>query len=249
MSRESDNKIIGGDLCRLAELLRQYGLCEDTTALDNAGQSCITSATDTFWSYTLDKIVFKVDEVGSRIPANSEDISVSLSMSIKGIQTESPEIINPLSKLNFDLEIEGFRQNEVSQDVDTLYASWHLDRHIFEAGDSKTKYSHPLYHFTFGGEKMETRGNIFGDAIIMPSPRFAYPPMDAVLGIDFILQNYLHRTKTNEIISEPEYIRMLQSAQERLWKPFFYSIYSFWNTESFQVAPDFSCKHLMPMFY
>ncbi len=58
MSKELENKIVGTDLCKLATLLYDYNICENTSPLNNAGQSCIGTATDKLWRYTLDKLVF-----------------------------------------------------------------------------------------------------------------------------------------------------------------------------------------------
>ncbi|MEO7048148.1 MAG: hypothetical protein ABI091_22815 [Ferruginibacter sp.] len=244
MSNELENKIIGSDLCKLAELLNRFNLCDDVSSLDTAGQHCMYSSSDNSWNYDLGKIVFKVDEVGGRIPTHSEDFSVSLSVQIAGIN-KSEEIKNPLSKLIFNIEIEGIH-SETGSD---LYASWHLDEHIFLAGDEKPKYCHPIYHFAFGGEKMEEKRDMFGGCLILPTPRFAYPPMDAALGIDFILQNYFHKDKIVEIIHESQYLEIMQSAQERLWKPYFFSIMSNWDAETYTPANNFSSKMLFPLFH
>jgi hypothetical protein len=250
MSRESENKSIGSDLCNLSILLQNAGLCNDIGPLQSAGNSCISKANTTTWGYTLQKIVFIADEVGGRMASDSTDITVSLSIEIEGRTPDSLDIINPLSKLSFDIEIDGWRINEKMDVIENLYAAWHLDRHIFDQEDAKTKYSHPLYHFTFGGNKMENKGHdAYGTALILPSPRLCYPPMDAVLGIDFILQNYIHKDKIKKLIEDPKYTEILQNAQTRIWKPFFCSIYSHWNKESYTIDTDFAPVKLFPLYY
>lgn len=249
MSKETDNDI-GTDLCKLAVLLIRHGLCQNVAPLQNAGQSCISKSTSLKWMYNLDKIVFEADEVGGRLPIDAEDISVSLSIKkIEGVYSTSGEIINPLSQLFFDIEIDCYRLNSETSEVEGLYASWHLDKHLTTPGDGKTKYSHPLYHFTFGGNKMEEKALMYGNALIMPSPRFTYPPMDAILGIDFILQNYLSKDKISKLIIDPEYIQVVRNSQVRLWKPFFTSLYSFWDEKAFKISSDFSPVKLLPFYY
>ncbi|KFF01359.1 hypothetical protein IX39_12350 [Chryseobacterium formosense] len=244
MSSELENKIIGSDLCKLADLLQQYNLCSDVSPLQNAGILCLHSATEHSWEYSMAKMVFRADEVGGRIPLESEDFSVSLTVEIQGISL-TDELKDPLTKLFFDIEIEGIH----SLDCRDLYASWHLDRHIGKSTDAKTKYSHPFYHFTFGGDKMECKGDMFGGTLILPSPRIAYPPMDAILGIDFILQNYLHKDQLNAIIQDSEYTEIIRRAQERLLKPYFSSIMSYWDKATYTPVVDFSCNKLFPLFY
>lgn len=252
-----ESKSIGSDLCSLARLLVQYGICIDTSSLENAGQSCLHLQEDTAWRYELNKISFEINKVGGMIPSGAYDLSVSLSLNIiGGTANVGVGIWDPLEKLVFDIELEGFRDNISQDDLVELYSSWHLDRHIGKEGDGRNKYSHPMYHFTFGGNKMEDKGDVFGDCLILPSPRIAYPPMDAVLGIDFLLQNYLHRDKISDLISDPEYINIVKRAQDRLVKPYFFSIVSFWNETLFENEDNhiecdnqFSNKVLYPLFY
>lgn len=250
MSREAENKSIGTDLCKLAMLLHNHSLCRDISPIQNAGNACITKATATNWAYRLDKIVFEADEVGGRLAYDTTEITVSLSVEIEGSVKDTQNIYNPLNKLLFDLEIDGWKPNATLNDFEFVYAAWHLDRHIFGPADVKTKYSHPLYHFTFGGSKMESKGhNMYGNSIIMPSPRLLYPPMDAALGIDFILQNYLHKDRIEKLITDPEYIQIIKNSQKRIWEPFFCSIYSHWNNGYYTTDADFTAAKLFPLYY
>ncbi|MDM1296529.1 hypothetical protein HX021_19765 [Sphingobacterium sp. N143] len=252
-----DSRSIGRDLCTLARLLFDHQLCSDVTPLENAGQCCMYLDEGRVWAYDLGKISFRIDDVGGRIPFDAVDISASLTIGIKGAEFINDSIIrDPLAHLVFDLEIEGFRVNQTKDVIDNLYSAWHLDRHIFEDGDGKTKYSHPIYHFTFGGNKMEERGDIYGDCLILPSPRISYPPMDAILGINFILQNYLNKEKISGITSDSYYIDIVTRAQECLQKPYFLSIAGYWNTKLFDnpqhylnTSSNFGCKDLAPLMY
>ena len=82
----------------------------------------------------------------------------------------------------------------------------------------------------------------------MPSPRFAYPPMDAILGVDFILRNYINKDKTKNILNTPEYRLMVTKSQERLWKPYFISISSKWITDKLNINDNFNYDKLVPFF-
>lgn len=251
------SQIIGADLCTLARLLNDYSVCADTSALETAGQNCQYLNEANCWKYNLGKLVFQIDKMGSQIPFDSYDLSVSLTVHIAGnLDNEVETIKDPLKRLSFDIEIEGFRDNLTTQELDVMYSSWHLDRHIIEEGDGDNKFVHPIYHFSFGGNKMEEKGDIFGNSLVLPTPRIAHPPMDAILGIDFILQNYFTREKISKIVSDPEYIGIMKRAQERLLKPYFLSIVSFWNDSLFKVKEEFIKLHdqfsshlLYPTFY
>ncbi|AYB31987.1 hypothetical protein [Chryseolinea soli] len=249
----SESKTIGFDLIKLAELLRKYRLCKDTTPLNNAGQSCISKSNGDRWLYNLDKIVFTADYASGCIPGKTEEVQVSLSLSICGVLSSQDILRNPLEKLEFNFEIEGYvvKENEEGVIIDELFAAWHLDRHITSEGadDGITKFSHPLYHLAYGGYRMEAKGNAFGISLIMPAPRLLYPPMDAALGIDFLLQNYVEQKNIAKLVIDPDYVRIMKNSQERLWRPFFCSIYSHWNSQHFTTSPDFSPLKLLPLYY
>jgi len=249
MSNELESKNIAADLCKLALLLNTHNLCSDVSPLDNAGQSFIQKESAS-WDYELQKITFKnVDEVGGRVPSDSEEISVSLTITIKSTLTPSDKVFNPLSELSFDIELNGQRINPTTSNIDDLYACWHLDLHIEKTGDGTPKYCHPMYHFAFGGNKLEAMGDdFFGNGLVLPAPRLMYPPMDAVLGIDFILQNYFEREKIQTLLDDTSYIEIVNNSQTRLWKPFFASLYSFWDAASIITDDNFTNKKLFPFY-
>ena len=250
MSKELESKTIAGDLCRLALLLNTYQLCSDVSPLDNAGQSFLVKESPV-WAYELQKITFNnADEVGGRIPHDATQISISLTVSIASNVIEQDVIVNPLTALAVDIEVDGCRLNMGTGEVDDLYSCWHLDMHIEQDGDGVPKYSHPMYHFAFGGNRMEGRGEgFFGNGVILPSPRLMYPPMDAVLAIDFILQNYYQRETLQGILSDPIYKEIVSNSQHLLWKPFFTSLYANWDNLGHNFAPNFTNKKLFPFYY
>jgi hypothetical protein len=249
MSKELENKTVAGDLCRLALLLSTHGLCSDVSPLDKAGQSFLVKESST-WSYQLERIIFNnADEVGGRIPYDATQISIALTVSIASSEQQHDVIYNPLKSLAVDIEIDGCRLNPSTGEIDDLYSCWHLDMHIEKKGDNDAKYSHPMYHFAFGGNKMEEKGDgFFGNSVILPSPRLMYPPMDAVLAIDFILQNYYDKATIKNLLLDPIYTEIVASSQKRLWKPFFASLYSQWDKIDSPVLPDFSTKKLLPLY-
>lgn len=249
MSNELESKEIAADLCKLALLLNSHNLCSDVSPLDTAGQSFLQKESG-MWYYELQKITFNnVDEMGGRIPSDSTEISISLSITIKGETMISEKLYNPLSELSFDIELDGHRLNPISYEIDDLYSCWHLDLHIEEDGDGQPKYCHPLYHFAFGGNKMEAMGdNFFGNGLMLPAPRLMHPPMDAILGIDFILQNYFDRDKIQTLLDDSSYKEIVNNSQNRLWKPFFASLYSIWSVGPFMIEDNFNAKKIFPFY-
>ncbi len=229
-SKELSNDSIGEDLCKLADWLIKEGLCANTGSLNAAGSLCIKKAGEPQWDYKFGDLDFKIDEVGGTIPTGATDLTLRFSMDIMGMpESKDNNITNPLLKLIFDIEISGSFYDPAIDKVRDLFCSWHLDKNVGKEGDAKTKFSHPEYHFTFGGNKMEGKGEIYGSTLILPSPRIAHPPMDAVLGVDFILNNYFHKDHIKKIVTNPEYTEMVKKSQNRLWKPYFKSVSSKWQ--------------------
>ncbi|GCC53216.1 hypothetical protein SanaruYs_34590 [Chryseotalea sanaruensis] len=243
------SKEIATDLIRLATVLRTYPVCSDPYPLDAAGNYCLSNSNRPHWSYKVGKISFDADLVNGRIPFRCTDIKVSLSIEISGSRDEQNETtINPLNSLQFDIEIEGRVSPGEENDPIDLFSSWHLDRHIYSLKDNAPNYSHPLYHLAFGGVKMEPMEKDYGRSIILPAPRIIHPPMDAVLGIDFILQNYKNKHSIKKVIEDSDYRKIVKNSQARLWKPFFESIYSHWNPSGFNIHNEFSPKMILPFY-
>jgi len=239
--------VISSDLNILANLLNTEGICSDTSALQRAINLCYNVDHKESYRYDFGSLEFTPDQVGGVIPFGAEDLKLKFSISIGINKCDETIICDPLNKLEFNIEIFGLYMDELNQCVRDLYCSWHLDKHIEKEGDLTTKYSHPHYHFCFGGRNMEENNHDYGACLILPSPRFAYPPMDAILGIDFILQNYIHKDKTNKILNNSEYKEIIIKSQERLWKPYFSSIASRWSDNfGLEVNPNYSFSKLLP---
>lgn len=246
-SSASEIKTIGDDLCKLADILITEGICINTGSLDAAGNSCSKSASESLWGYKFFNLDFNIDEVGSSIPVGCTDLVLRFSIDIEGIPPLEKIISNPLSKLKFDIEILGSFHDENKDEIVPLHSAWHFDKHIHKDGDALTKYSHPEYHIAFGGEKMEGK-DIYGSTLILPSPRIAYPPMDAPLGINFILQNYFNKKKNKRILNNPIYSQIIKNSQNRLVLPYAQSFISKWVNLGNTFSDDFDHKSIFPLF-
>lgn len=220
-------KIIASDIFELAELLVSHNILQDAKSLYDASAKLHSSQNVSEWSYECDNLKFSVEgAVAGTIPQHISLVEIFFSISAIGIFSNDEICRNPLSKLNFDIELEGFR--ELEDNIDNYFASWHLDKNI---KSSQCYYIHPEYHLTFGGNKLEEKGvDNFGSTLILPAPRVAYPPMDLILGIDFILQNYFPLEKISRLLDDSKYKAIVINSQQRLWKPYYLSLSSAWNS-------------------
>lgn len=220
-------QIIASDIFDFAELLVSHNIIQDAKSLYDASAKLQNSQNTTEWRYECDNLKFSVEgTVAGTIPQQISFVEIFFNISTVGVFSNDDVCRNPLSELNFDIELEGFR--ELENKIDNYFASWHLDKHI---KSPQCQYIHPEYHLTFGGNKLEEKGvDNFGSTLILPSPRISYPPMDVILGIDFILQNYFPLGEISKLLDDSKYKQIVSNSQERLWKPYYLSLSTKWNT-------------------
>lgn len=104
-------------------------------------------------------------------------------------------------------------------DNDIRISSWHLD---YEP-EEPDRNIHPLFHLTFGGNKMKMiKQNIaadYGHLLLMSVPRWNYYPLDAVLGIDLIFSNFLNKDEYS-VLYTGKYKQAVENSKNRLWKSY-----------------------------
>lgn len=102
-------------------------------------------------------------------------------------------------------------------------SSWHLDRHVRTEEEKTSDLLHPRYHLTFGGKYMENLqiddNDEFGRSLIVRSPRIPYPPMEVLLGLDWIFRHFIPKSEL-ELLSDPAYNRAVNQLKTHLWKPY-----------------------------
>ena len=121
-----------------------------------------------------------------------------------------------MSQYSFRVTVEGRNQNGLFK------SSWHLDYDNNNGQD----FIHPHFHITWGGNKMKNLN--LGEVLLLPTPRFSYPPMDIVLGVDFILSNFVKVDIYKQIQSDSQYKAAVKKAQEKYWKPYILSLAHHW---------------------
>ena len=102
-------------------------------------------------------------------------------------------------------------------------SSWHLDRHVQQENEATPSNLHPIYHFTFGGYHMENlqldESDEFGRTLILRTPRIMHPPMELILGLDFIFTQFIPK-KDLDLLSDPSYIALIIELKTHFWLPF-----------------------------
>ena len=209
----------------IADILRAMKLCSDLSPLHKAYNKNIG-----IWN--VEKLRFTIDDIPRNTIPSVSILNVILDISY--LESNDKDI--PLSHYNFRIIVEGMNTKGIFK------SSWHLDYDNKE----NQNYIHPHFHITWGGEKMKDLN--LGDVILLPSPRFSYPPMDIILGIDFVLSNFVKVDLYKKIISNNQYKTAVQKSQEKYWKPYILSLAHHWCGNNCQKNKftDINAKHFLP---
>jgi len=213
------------DLDRFAQFLTQQNILQDPKPIYNAASACRNHNVKGMWKYSIDNLIFR--KLGSiKVFQNEFDVenaTIIFSMLAEG-KCEPNEGEDPLTALSMNIFLSG---NYISGDnINNAYSSWHLDRHNSEIDSA---FLHPIYHFSFGGMRLEDELDFNNTPVILAdTPRIAHLPMDAILGIDFILTNFWE----NSLLTyrkEGVYVNLVGESQRTFWKPYIDSLHSFWR--------------------
>lgn len=208
----------------IARILRKKNLCLDTSPL--------TSRLYNQGYYKVEKLNFSIND----IPRNTKPKLVMLNVILDIAFRESNDDI-PFSDYYFRMTAEGLDENS-----NLTTSSWHLD---YDNNDSQ-EYTHPHFHLTWGGDRMKDLN--LGEVLLLPTPRISYPPMDIILGIDFILCNFIKSNIYLQIQSDSEYKAAVKRAQEKYWRPYLLSLAHHWcNNNCSLINPkSINAKHFHP---
>lgn len=155
---------------------------------------------------------------------------------------EGAAFVDPLSKLAIDIITKGQRKE------DSLIAAWHVDRHIGERAieegerEGERQYEvHPRYHIQYGGN--ETKDVHSGGLLMMAPPRWASPPMDIILAVDFVVANFCGAL-WEALCGRPEYGRIVSNAHTALWVPYVGSLWA--HLSSAEVKSSWLSQDIWP---
>lgn len=187
--------------------------------------------------YNLKDLCLYVSGIKGSIPTSANHLKIYLDNLLKFKDNYSVDV-DPLFKYKFEINVHAYNNDQYEGSC--YKSSWHLDQHTPSDADI---YTHPSYHFQFGGKKIKTLSS--GDLHMLSAPRIPHPPMDIFLGIHFILANYFDNTThtfVKELLADYEYEEIIKRAQERLWTPYFKGF------DSNNIHHDFTIKKMFPLY-
>lgn len=224
-----------------------------TKNLMRAAENCNRKSEKGFWEYSFDKLEFRNINLQRKVrPQDLRDnddteVTLNLSVRIKGY-TNSTGISDPLASLGINFSVSGEYYSE--EKLKNVICSWHLDK----GGEDGEEHSiHPEYHLNFGGSsmtKIRDEPYDFGNLLLLEVPRIAHAPMDAILAIDFVLQNFYTKKIHQSLTSKNGYRELVKKAQYRLWRPYYLCLAAQWNTKiKTDLDIEFQPIKLLPNLY
>lgn len=187
--------------------------------------------------YNLKNLSFHINgRISGTRPENLNFCQVLLDNMLMA-KNELSENVDPLYCYSLDINISVYESKSSTKKAYT--SSWHLDRHF---NTENVKYTHPTYHFQYGGKKLEL---IDKNMSVLSCPRIPHPPMDIFLGFHFVISNYFNNKQfpfVKSLLNEPDYQRIIKRAQDRLWTPYFKGF------DSKNTHEDFTINKIFPLY-
>ena len=232
---EAYRKGAASNLRRLADILNRHQVCTDLSPLRSAAEQCASYCPNGIhtWGYEISNLIFRFENTSNIRPKSAKDFRLEFSLNIEGdCLTDDNDQFTHLV-----IDLEKYAQ---SSDGEELKAAWHFDRDIGSATTHQA--AHPLYHFQYGGKKLEEYNEKLGSTFLLDAPRLMHPPMDGILAIDFVLSNYAGEI-WQQLRLDGEYVNLVTPAFEKIWKPYFEAIASSWASPKIKEYSLF-CPHL-----
>jgi hypothetical protein len=197
------------------------------------------------WGYDADEIIFRFSTSPEKSkPHPLSDVELQLVVSARGLVNDLETLNDPFQALSFDIVI------NANCDKKSVRCTYHLDRHLFEEGDNESEEPHPWYHFQFGGKKLiEDHQDLdTGQVLFLNSPRIPHPPMDLILGIDFLVSNFFPK-EWKSLTAKPEYNNLIEKYQKLFLKPYIFNFASQWGNAILNGEnPNWTSGQIFPQF-
>ncbi|HDQ4554781.1 hypothetical protein [Pseudomonas aeruginosa] len=235
----SFRKDLASDLRAFASVLDRKisATFSDIGALTQAANMCAANMPygKDSWGYSVDNLVLRIRTPRKTIPSTvGEYLKVKVDYKVAGMC--SANFSELVAELEFNIV--------VSTEDNQLLSSWHFDRHITSEGDGDPDDAHPLYHFQYGGRNLAMLDGNHGGILIMPSPRIGHPPMDIILGLDFVLSNFAGG-QWKLLRGEGEYGNKVRASQERYLRPYIEGLHTWFGSSARSGFSELLWPHLI----
>jgi hypothetical protein len=222
-------------------------LIVDPKPLTDAAVQCKPkgSSSSTKWKYSIQKLRFLLpDKDGTkRFPTGVSDLQLELTVTISGDCSTRDLAVDPFVEYSLEIDIAGtYKSDKVNKKA---LCSWHLDRDIPPEKGKVQQFMHPCYHFHFGGRSTWDSALDFGATLLLEAPRLAFPPLDGILAVDYVLTNYYGHSHL-KFREGGSYQKLVRAAQDRCWRPYVRALASRWPAYAMEAEEPWLPTKIWP---
>lgn len=211
---------IADDLEKIADILYEENFIYDTSPLRGVREQLRRNPKQ----YSISGLVFRsVDGEYVRGGIWKKELGVKMSgqIEISGNSFTYPEV----SRMIIDIEYSCLKREDETE----CKGCWHMDYHVMPG--NPPSFMHPDFHLHHGGKKIAELSN-YGDLVILDTPRVMHHPLDAILGIDFVISNFFASLVWQKLRAKKEYRVIIEKAQRNWWKDYYASLSAYWDDEN-----------------
>ena len=193
MPHFNHSKVIS-DIKELIRLLKlyQFDYMIELYQLENL----IGKSQAVLYDYSIVDLTFRISTSGMSPYPKVSKLTVSIDANYT-LQTDMSAYDDIFRTYSLELYIRGYQDKTATDSEFSNFFCWHLDREKNTAGD----FIHPLYHLHTGGNKLKDDSIDAGELVFIGSPRIPHPPMDIILAVHFVIQNFITMENVNEKVN------------------------------------------------
>jgi hypothetical protein len=189
-----------------------------------------------YWGYEVDKIEIEVETNKHIRPKEVKKAVAVLDILLEGDCDKWEINDDPFIKLNFRVTIQSsYPLRELNS------FGFHIDRH-HESHESDE--IHPLYHLQYTHNPRNNSEFDYGQTLGLDVPRFVHYPLDLILGLSYLIAIF-QPTKYKLLLDNREFVALLKTYQEKIWRPYCQKISNYWLGDANQSASKILCPYLV----
>lgn len=241
----------------VADALERSGIVLDATAFRNL--DIYPKGADR-WGYSTSGVLRILDInpasfIRNIRPKSVQEISIEFTSTVSGDYSSDYGISEGVYSSNFSMQMLG---SNASSPAHNQICCWHLDGEDGGAQSTQAGYDffHPYYHVQHGGNTVRENGvginesDYYGHMLLVDSPRLMHPPMDLILGFDFILCNFLPKQIIESLRGGAQYAGVVKNAQQLVWGTYFNTLAASCGSGNFSrkdnIAQKFNPQLILP---
>jgi hypothetical protein len=182
---------------------------------------------DVLWGYAIENLSLPIIPVPRHTFPSLRQLNLQIRVQFLADYRNWQKMKDPSCLLNVEIKLVGVTKD----DSKSCLASYHFDRHAPKEEIDPSEEVHPLYHIQFSSAKIrkepeaKSRSSDFDNSAFLFSdtPRLTHYPMEFILGMDFIVANYLPYS-WRALQKTGPYQVLCRKYQKAFWKPYVHAI-------------------------